>query len=78
MCIAVQVVMPVTAQVGDEVVAAAYNTGYGPYVIMTNGDVYHTRQETELPWYMIGNVFSGGTPITNTDSSLGDVKRAFR
>lgn len=79
-CISVQVLTAgATAQITEPPeVAAIYSTDLGPYVFMTNGDTYHTRDDVNFTWYHIGNVFDGQGPIANTGSSIGDVKRSFR
>ena len=78
-CIAVQVVMPATAQSPDTSVATSFRTMYNcDAVVMDNGDVYVTSENVgSISWTYNSNVFEAG-PISNTDSSMGDVKWTFR
>lgn len=81
-CVAVQVTIPATAQSPEPTtIAAAFRDGSQSInvVVMSNGDVYADSAVGEpRPWYFNSNVFGNQGPISNTDGSLGDVKRSFR
>ena len=77
-CIAVQVTIPATAQSPDPTsIAAAFRTIYScDAILMDNGDLYTNQLMGPIGWSFNSNVFE--SPIDNTDSSLGDVKKSFR
>ena len=79
-CAAVQITIPATAQLPEASVAAALrDAGTGRLlIVMDNGDIYSESDAfNALSWYYNSNVLEAG-PISNTESNLGDVKRAFR
>ena len=80
-CIAVQVLTTgVIAQSAEPTtVATSYVNHQGQIrVVMSNGDVYKGHESPGDYWVYSTNVFEDSSPVSNTDSDLGDVKRAFR
>ena len=77
-CIAVQVVMPATAQYPDNPIVAAFRTDSAFFAVTADGDWYSTNHGQIVAWYHIANSFDIQNPISNTDTSLGDVKKSFR
>jgi len=80
-CVAVQVTVPATAQgpVRSEIASAYFCSVQGYHMaVTTTGDVYYASGQPNGQWHFARNIFEDVGPISNKNSTLGNVKRAFR